>query len=431
LSQKITRSRSYRRQNTHEYGEKPEAIGGIIMTDDIDQGFKITADILPAQVAKWAKTCAPAIRERALEAEKARCQPLETIEELTRSGLTRLLTPKRWGGYELDFETAVDAIIEISKADASAGWCYSFLLIHNWFLAHYPDLAQNDVWADAPDVALADSFIPAGKVTRVAEGYRLSGDWAWVSGIDHSSWVMLAGLMPEPFVGPFGSGPHLFLLPKSDYEIKDTWFVAGLEASGSKNVIVKNAFVPKHRVVSLGALSEGVSPGADLNTNLMYRQPLMLLFAIGLIAPIMGAVMGAYDFWCEMTRTRSTRITGLPLSAFTHQQIRISETSAEIASMQFLLKQILETARIEGVTIDQRMQNHRNFAYIAQIALRAVERIYVSSGGNANYKTNPLQRFWRDIHAMTAHSAIGWDTAGETYGLHVIDQPRNPRDPYV
>lgn len=406
------------------------------MDDPISQQVKTATEtqssgsISAEEVIERAKACASAIRERASEAEKARRQPMETIHELISSGLTGLLTPKRWGGSELGFETAVEAIFEIGKADASAAWCYSFILIHNWFLAHYPDQAQRDVWGDAPDTILADSFIPAGKVTRVEGGYRLSGNWAWVSGIDHSEWVMLSGMLPDP-QHPFEYAPQLFLLPKSDYEVEDTWFVAGLEASGSKNVIVKDAFIPSHRVVSLGALREGVSPGAEFNTNLMYRQPLMLLFAVGLVAPIIGAVMGAYDLWCETTRVKSTRITGIPLSTFTHQQIRIAETSAEIASMQLLMKQILDTARIEGAGMDQRMQNHRNFAYITQLALRAIERIYVTSGGNANYKANPLQRFWRDIHAMAAHSAIGWDTAGETYGLHAIQQPPNPRDPYM
>jgi 3-hydroxy-9,10-secoandrosta-1,3,5(10)-triene-9,17-dione monooxygenase len=407
------------------------------MDDTLGQAASLVAamtppeHLTPGEVVERAKACAPAIRERAFEAEKARCQPPETIRELIGSGLTRLLTPRRWGGYELDFEAAVAAILEIGKADASAAWCYSFILIHNWFLAHYPDQAQCDVWAHTPDVILADSFIPAGRVTRVEGGYHMSGNWAWVSGIDHSSWVMLAGMMPEPLDDPSGHGPYLFLLPRDDYEIEDTWFVAGLEASGSKNVIVRDAFIPNHRVVSLSALREGVSPGAALNTHPMYRQPLMLLFAVGLTAPIIGAVMGAYELWCETASARSTRITGIPLRSFTHHQIRIAETAAEIGSMQLLMQQILDTACIEGATIEHRLQNHRNFAYIAQLALRSIERIYVSSGGSVNYKTNPLQRFWRDVHAMAAHSALGWDTAGETYGLYAIHQPLNLHDPYV
>jgi 3-hydroxy-9,10-secoandrosta-1,3,5(10)-triene-9,17-dione monooxygenase len=94
-------------------------------------------ELTPTEVIERARICAAATRERAVEAEKARRQPVETIQELTGSGLTRLLTPKRWGGYELDFATVVEAVYEISKADASAGWCYSFLLLHNWLLAHY------------------------------------------------------------------------------------------------------------------------------------------------------------------------------------------------------------------------------------------------------------------------------------------------------
>jgi 3-hydroxy-9,10-secoandrosta-1,3,5(10)-triene-9,17-dione monooxygenase len=224
----------------------------------------------------------------------------------------------------------------------------------------------------------------------------------------------------------------VFLIPCSDYEIEDTWFVAGLKASGSKSVVVNNAFVPQHRVVSLIALSEAHAPGAALNPHPMYRHPLMILFESALAAPIIGATMGAYEVWREVTRTRSTRLTGIPLTAFTHQQIRMTETSAEISSARLLLQQNLEVGRSEGpITLDQRMQSHRNFAYITQLCLRAVERIYISSGGNANYESNPLQRYWRDVHAMSAHAALGFDTAGETYGLHELGLPRNPRDPYL
>src|SRR5258708_13346439 len=83
--------------------------------------------LTPMEVIERARICAAAIRERAVEAEKARRQPVETIQELTGSGLTRLLTPRRWGAYDLDFATVVDAVYEISKAEASAGWGYSFL----------------------------------------------------------------------------------------------------------------------------------------------------------------------------------------------------------------------------------------------------------------------------------------------------------------
>jgi 3-hydroxy-9,10-secoandrosta-1,3,5(10)-triene-9,17-dione monooxygenase len=377
-----------------------------------------------------AKDFAPVIRERAARAEQERQQSLETIQEITDAGLARLLTPKRWGGYELGFGAFVDAVIEIAKADASAGWCYSFLNIHAWFLAHYPDEAQRDVWANTPDVALADSFIPAGKVTRVEGGYRVSGNWPFVSGIDHSEWSMLSGLTPSDTGG--SPALNVFLIPRSDYEIEDTWFVAGLKGSGSKNVVVKDAFVPEHRAVDFMALTEGNAPGASLNTHPMYRHPLLALFATALTAPIVGATMGAYETWRETMRTKSTRITGIPLTAFTHVQIRLAETEAEISAAYSFLRGIVEVGSTDGqITLEQRARNHRNFGYLTQLCLRAIERIYLSSGGNANYENNPLQRYWRDIHAMGSHAAIGFDSAGETFGLLELGLPRNPRDPYL
>src|SRR5947207_5895326 len=81
-----------------------------------------------------ARALAPAIRERAPAAEAQRRQPKETIQEIIDAGLVRLLMPRRWGGYELPFDALVDSAIEIARADASAGWCYSFLVAHAWLL---------------------------------------------------------------------------------------------------------------------------------------------------------------------------------------------------------------------------------------------------------------------------------------------------------
>ena len=388
------------------------------------------SSIMRDEAIERARVLTTSIRERAAAAEKARYQLPETIYDIVDAGLVRLLTPARWGGYELGFDTFVDTVIEIGKADASASWCYSFLNIHAWLLAHFPEEAQHDVWHKTPDVLMADSLIPAGKVTSTDSGYRISGSWPWVSGIDHSEWSLLSGMMPSPESGAYE--PYMFLIPRQDYEIEDTWFVAGLKASGSKTAVVQDAFVPKHRVVRLADLSEGNSPGAVVNTHPMYRHPLMALFPSALTSPILGATIGAYELWRENNRTRATRITGIQLSTFSHQQIRIAETEGEITSAQSFMRRALDIIRShEPLTLEQRIQNHRDYAYLTQLCLRAIERIYLTSGGSANYESNPLQRYWRDVHAMGAHVAINFDTAGETFGRQELGLMRNPNDPAV
>lgn len=377
-----------------------------------------------------AHVLASTIRERAEAAEKARHLLPETVQSFVDAGLIRLLTPARWGGDELGLDTFVDTVIEIGKADASASWCYSFLNIHAWLLAHFPEQAQHDVWHKTPDVLMADSLIPAGKAVSANGGYRISGSWPWVSGVDHSEWSMLSGIMPSPDGASFE--PYMFLIPRHDYEIQDTWFVAGLKASGSKTAVVQDAFVPEHRIIRLADLSEGNPPGAAMNTHPMYRQPLMALFPLALTTPILGATMGAYELWRENNRTRATRITGIQLSTFSHQQIRIAETEAEITAAQSFLRRALDVIRTnDSLTLEQRIQNHRDYAYLTQLCLRAIERIYLTSGGTANYESNPLQRYWRDIHAMGAHVAINFDTAGETFGRQELGLMRNPNDPAI
>jgi 3-hydroxy-9,10-secoandrosta-1,3,5(10)-triene-9,17-dione monooxygenase len=385
-----------------------------------------SSDMTHEEAVARARALAPAIRERAALAEAQRRQPEETIQEILDAGLVRLLMPRRWGGYELPPDALVDSTIEIAKADASAGWCYAFLLIHVWVLAHFPDEAQRDVWASNPDTPIATSFVPAGRFTPVEGGYRLSGNWPWSSGVDHCEWNMVAAL-PESMDGP----PRVFLLPRSDYDILDTWFVAGLAASGSKNVEVKERFVPEHRTVLLPDLAQGRAPGAAVNKGPLYNLPLLATFPIALASPMLGATIGAYETWRDTSRSRYTRMSHELVAAFSHQQIRLAEIAATIAMAQALLREALDIVRAGGpLALDPYNRIRLYYTSIGRLCTNAMEQLYINSGGSANFDTNPLQRYWRDVHAMGAHIGFNFDTAGEAFGRAELGLPPNAHDPF-
>src|SRR5260370_4751531 len=329
-----------------------------------------------------ARALTPAIAERAASAEVQRCQPEETIREIVKAGLVRLMMPARWGGHELNLNAFVDSTIEIAKADGSAGWCYAFLVENGWTLAQFPEEAQRDVWANDPDAMMAGSFIPVGQVTRTAGGYLLSGNWAWASGIDHCSWCKLGGLLPTS--GDAQPEPALFLVPKSDYTILDAWFVAGQRATGSKNLVVKEAFVPEHRVLRLHDLLEGVGPGTALNTGPLYSLPFHPIRAGSLVVSLLGATMGAYETWCSACRHKSTVVTGELVSTFSHLQIRLAEIEAEIQAARLFLQDALDMLNAgPPITREQRFRCRRNYAYIARLWVRATEQIFLAAGGSA------------------------------------------------
>ncbi|WP_437653923.1 acyl-CoA dehydrogenase family protein [Sorangium sp. So ce1182] len=389
------------------------------------------ATMTHAEAVERARAMADDVRARAGEAEALRRMPEATIQGFVDAGLVRLLTPRAFGGHELAFDAFADATIEIARADGSSGWCFSFLNVHSWLLATFPVEAQEDVWRKNPDARLANVNVPAGQAARVDGGYRISGDWPWASGIHHCDWAMLAGLVPAE-AGAAGGPPEvrLFLIPREDWEVRDTWRVTGQRGTGSHNVVVKDRLVPQHRTATMAELSGGQSPGGAFHANPIYRLPFIAALAPSLIATIVGTSQGAYQRWRAATRDRCTMYSREQVASLSHQQIRLAEISAEIDAAELLLRRSLDTLRSGGpLSMEQRVRIRRDYAYSAVLCVRAVERVYNASGGGANYESNPIQRDWRDVHAMAAHAGINFDAAAENFGRMELGLPLNPRDP--
>ena len=77
-----------------------------------------------------------------------------------------------------------------------------------------------------------------------------------------------------------GKPPEMrtFLLPRSDYRIDDNWHVAGLKGTGSKDIVVEDAFVPEHRTHRLIDGFKRQSPGNAVNPAPLYRLPFGQVF---------------------------------------------------------------------------------------------------------------------------------------------------------
>ncbi|MGH6675885.1 MAG: acyl-CoA dehydrogenase family protein, partial [Xanthobacteraceae bacterium] len=284
-----------------------------------------------------ARALAPKLRERAVRAELDRNIPRESVDEFIAAGLIHTLQPKRWGGYEHDHEAAFDIAVELGKSTCgSSAWCLNYLADHACMLALFPQEAQHDVWSRDKAACIATSAAPTGKVTAVSGGYRLDGRWSWCSGLRHSQWIMIGGLVFRE--GEDHPDMRLYLVPVSQVKQDDTWYCAGLRGSGSNTSVLDNVFVPEHRSVSFSTLRDACSPGSKVNTNPIYRTPFIAVHSYALLGPVLGLARGGYVDFTTWTRKRYLTYTQLSIAQHVPVQIGIAEIAAQIDAAELLAR---------------------------------------------------------------------------------------------
>jgi alkylation response protein AidB-like acyl-CoA dehydrogenase len=379
-----------------------------------------------------AREIAAAVRERADAAEAARKVPAESIGELKKAGLFRLMQPARVGGFELAYETYVPAVTEIAKACGSTGWVYSVLTMHCWQLALFPLAAQKDVWDENPDALISSSYAPTGKAARVKGGFRLDGQWSFVSGCDHTDYTIVGGVAPLEE----GGAPefNFFLVPRKDYRIEDDWHVIGLAATGSKTIVLEDCFVPEHRVFTGAAARTCNPPGAEANKAPIYRVPFFTGTGHCTSVPAVGIAVGAYEDYVEEVSGRATRggLAGGPkrIREFPTIQMRVAEAGALIDAARRLMAadsaDLLSHAAAGDVPVDLRERSRRDFSMGSRLATWAVDALFEAEGGAGLYRRNRMQRAWRDIHAAGMHIGQNWDRTATQFGRYALGLPPVP-----
>jgi alkylation response protein AidB-like acyl-CoA dehydrogenase len=369
------------------------------------------------ELLRRASQLVPVLKERAARTEKLRQIPPETVHDLVSSGLIRIGNPERYGGHAVDVDVAHEVGWELGRGCGSSAWCYSLWTVHNWWLGHFPEKAQEEFFASGPDTLFSSGLNPAGgKAEPVDGGLRISGRWGFSSGCDPATWAMVA------IPGPGPNGLIWLLIPRSDYDIVDTWFASGMRGSGSKDVVVKDAFVPAHRALDPNRAGDGDWTGWEVHRRLSYRVPLRCLTGWDLVAPIVGVAQGAVDEFAA--RLRGTSGPGRTADSVAIQ-LRLAEASAEVDAARTLhrhdIREMLDkAARGDEFTDGDRARYRRDKAFVAKLSVQAVNRLFEAGGARAVLESEPMQRFHRDAHAASHHAALSWDVAAEQFGRHAL-----------
>lgn len=381
-----------------------------------------------AAMIAGARALVPQLRERAARTEELRHLPPETERDLHDAGLFRMLQPRRVGGAELDYVALIDCAELLGSADASVAWNFANLASHHWMLGMFEQKTQDLVWDQDPDALIASSFIfPAGRATRVEGGYRLHGSWPFSSGVASCEWNMLASVVYSDDEAD-GIEYRIFLLPKGDYKVLDTWNVAGLRGTGSCDVEVRDVFVADHMTIAVGDLAGGPTPGSKVNPNPLYTLPVFSLFPYVLSGVALGNAQACLDDYAEVARHRISTYNRAKLSDFQSTQIKIAEASAKIDAARLIMRSAcldaMANARRDHVPdMGTKTRYRRDGAFSVNLCTEAVSMLFAASGARGLFTTGVLQRQFRDAHAINSHLAFNFDAAGTNYGRVALGLP--------
>ena len=406
-------------------------------------GARLVDEVMGLDTADWltpeaknlieaARALAPQLAERATQAERDGLVPRQSILDIQAAGLFKALQPKRWGGFEMDPRVFYSVQMALAEGCMASAWVYGVVGVHNWQLPLFPEAAQQDVWANDANTLIASTYMPVGKAEKVDGGYRFSGHWSWSSGVEHCEWIFLGGLLPKKD----GSGAleHCtFLLPKADFKIVHNFDVLGLRATASHDVVVENAFVPEHRTQRTNDYTNEGCPGRALNTGWLYRIPFIQVFQRAVSTACIGALDGAVAQFRQRSATHIGK-HGSKSAEDVNAQQAVTEAMMTTDELKLVLyrnyAQVAGYARRgERMPVEERLLHRAQSAAVPKRCAEHVNDLMRACAASGVFKSNPLERVFRDLHVARGHIANNTDAYARAHGGVMLGLPNT--DPFV
>jgi indole-3-acetate monooxygenase len=353
----------------------------------------------------WERTRAlrPTIEAHRGEGDGLHHLPDAIARAFAEANVYRLLLPHEFGGEDIDPITYYDLVEEVSSYDGSVGWNYSIGSSTPVILGDLSPARLRAIFA-SPDSCIAASASPPGRTVEVEGGYRVTGRFAWASGIHQARWVVANCLVfdgdklrKSAAGAPVALG---LLMPKEDCNVLDTWHVLGMRGTGSTEFEVNGAFVPKDMAIRF------------FGTESQHPYPIFHLpptyFGYNHVSVMNGIARAALDGLKALARTKTVAMAGTNLRDETQAQYAVAKAEAMIEANGLTVKEAFRAlwAKVvagESVPLEMRARVRRSVAHAAECAVEAVQLCYRAAGGTAVYESAPFERALRDVNAAATH----------------------------
>ncbi|MGQ4615643.1 acyl-CoA dehydrogenase family protein [Nocardia sp. R7R-8] len=385
-------------------------------------GLHVGLDDDALRLISAAEALVPTLAEHAEEVDRSGHISPAIFEQVVDAGLLRVCVPKRLGGEQQKLQTLLAISATLGRGCGSTAWVTQNISGTALLVGMFGERAQREVWESNPDIGVCASQTMASAVTRVEGGYRISGRWGFLSGVEQAGWALL--MMPiveDPAAPEIGFA----LVPVAAGTVEPTWNVVGMRGTASNTLVLDDHLVPDHRVLSITKALAG-DYATEYRDEALYRTPIGPSLGLGLAGSPIGVAQGALEYVLKLADKRGIAYsTFASQSASTGFQVQVAEAALKIDTARLFAAQLardLDDAATGRAALEY--TDHTRFRAAIGFAcrqLREAMQILLSAHGTASFgEANPLQRMWRDVNTATSHGMLTPMLGFEIYGKALV-----------
>ncbi|WP_174522572.1 acyl-CoA dehydrogenase family protein [Novosphingobium lentum] len=384
---------------------------------DAARGFA-SKDIADGFV-ELARSLRPLLQSEAAAGEKLRAPTPAVDKALKEHGLLQLLLPKRLGGHGLSTTDFCRVQIEIAKGDPAVSWVMQIINGTSWITSLASDGVQDAVFGDGPQ-PVCGAYNPPGKARKVDGGWIINGKWPYMSGSRQSTWAQ-QGVVLEDYDGPVVPGINMCYLPMASMTIVDSWFVSGMQGTGSDTAIAENVFIPDTQMMLMDERAGQID-----TTKRHFGDPSDMLPAVPVvrttgIAQLIGAVEAMVEIVTAESAKKPVLTTFITSRNNSGAYMRdLGEAAAMVNTAKLILFDL--TAKLDRValgeefTLAEKAMHRSAGAQMIELVHGASESLMFQAGSSAFSLDKPINRYWRDVSMATRHiqniPTIGYEIYG-------------------
>ena len=359
------------------------------------------------------------LQDEAPEGEKQR-NPSPAVDKMLKDeGCLRLLLRKRLGGFGLSPTDFCRVQIEIAKGDPAVSWVIQIINGTSWITSLAPDGVQDAVYGNGPQ-PVCGAYNPPGKARKVDGGWIINGKWPYMSGSRQATWAQ-QGVALEDYDGPVVPGINMCYLPMDSMTIEDTWFVSGMQGTGSDTAIARDVFIPDAQMVLMDERAGQID-----RTKRHFGAPSDLLPAVPVvrttgIAQLLGAVEAMLEIVTAEEPKKPVLTTFITPRTNSGAYMRdLGEVAARLDTARAILFGL--TGKLDRVgmgedfSLAEKARHRAAGAQMIELIHGASESLMFLAGSSAFSFDKPINRYWRDVSMGLRHiqniPTIGYEIYG-------------------